>query len=411
MTATSVVCPECGSPVAPGRLSCQSCGTLLASVVGSSRRYANAPVVDPMLPDVDEDRPIASARRPEPDVDAPPTPTPIVVEPDPPVVAGPPAEPAKRAPRRLPRPRPAAQPTAASTDVDAQTSIFGPVPNVAPPILQDWSDAPAGRPAAATTPAVAPASATAAVATATASRPPKTQRPPRPADVPGNGTVLAPTATPPAASANGRDRGGAPVAGAYLAPSATYAAPAVGRPGSTMLASAPTWSDPYRATMPTGNANGDHPANGASIVASGPVADRGAAAARRMSDWLVIGGSTLAIVSFVLPWATDGVLGSRGVGYTAEWGLANLGHVLLIAAVIVVLGLHLVENPVPGWIRSGVLPIGVGGLLAGLAFAYYARPFGGGTGVAVLLAGAVLLLVGGVAASRPERNEVSGPTV
>jgi hypothetical protein len=80
-------------------------------------------------------------------------------------------------------------------------------------------------------------------------------------------------------------------------------------------------------------------------------------------------------------------------------------------AAAVVLVLQLVQNPVPGWIRSSVLPIAVGGLLGGLAFAYYARPFGGGTGVAVLLAGAVLLVVGGVAASRAERNETSVPTV
>jgi Flp pilus assembly protein TadB len=125
---------------------------------------------------------------------------------------------------------------------------------------------------------------------------------------------------------------------------------------------------------------------------------------RSIAEWLVIGGSTLAIVSFVLPWATDGVLGSNGIGYTAQWGLANGGHLVLIVATSILLLLHLGSTPVPGWIRTSVLPLAVGGLLAGLAFAYYARPFGGGTGVAVLLAGAVLLLVGGVAASRPGRN-------
>ena len=117
------------------------------------------------------------------------------------------------------------------------------------------------------------------------------------------------------------------------------------------------------------------------------------------------------MVSFVLPWATDGVLGSNGIGYTAQWGLANGGHLLLIAAAAIVLLLHLGSSPVPGWVRSSVLPLAVGGLLAGLAFAYYARPFGGGSGVAVLLAGAVLLLVGGLLASRPGRNATGGSTV
>ena len=60
MTATSVVCPECGSPVAPGRLSCQSCGTLLASVVGSDRRRSWA-ATSASLPEIDEDSPLASS--------------------------------------------------------------------------------------------------------------------------------------------------------------------------------------------------------------------------------------------------------------------------------------------------------------------------------------------------------------
>jgi hypothetical protein len=135
------------------------------------------------------------------------------------------------------------------------------------------------------------------------------------------------------------------------------------------------------------------------------------ATARRVADWLVIGGSVLAIVSFVLPWATDGVIGSFGTGFTADWGLANPGHLLLIAAAIAVLLLHAIDNPVPDWFRSGALPLLVGGVLAGLAFAYYARPAGGGAGVAVLLAGAVVLIVGGMLASRPERHESSTPTV
>jgi hypothetical protein len=158
-------------------------------------------------------------------------------------------------------------------------------------------------------------------------------------------------------------------------------------------------------------------------AATGPAAGNGTVAglrataapadetARPVSDWLVIGGSTLAIVSFVLPWATNGVIGVNGIGYTAQWGLANVGHLLLIAAAAVLLLLHARSVPVPGWIRSSVLPLAIGGLLAGLAFAYYARPFGGGSGVAVLLAGAVLLLVGGLLASRPGRNATGASTV
>ena len=79
-----------------------------------------------------------------------------------------------------------------------------------------------------------------------------------------------------------------------------------------------------------------------------------------------------------------------------------------------VLLLHAVDNPVPDWFRSGALPLLVGGILAGLAFAYYARPAGGGAGVAVLLAGALVLIGGGLtrqpsAAPRIGRVQASRP--
>lgn len=371
MTATSVVCPECGSPVAPGRLSCQSCGTLLASVVGSGRPPIWA-TASAELPEIDEDRPIASARPPE----TSPGPAPV-------------AEPAtapKRAPRRLPRPKPVA-PTAPTKGrfvknllsdpappID-QAALFGPVPSVAPPILHDWSDRP-------TDPAAASAM---------------------------------PTAQRAAGSGDG------PLAGAYLAPSATYAAPvAVGqvverapRPSQPGLAqptptAAPAWPSVLQpAAVASYGGNG---ASGAPSTAGAP-AKAAAGVARRLSDWLVIGGSTLAIVSFVLPWATDGVIGAVGSGYLANWGLANPGHLLLVAAAVAVLLLELVDNSVPAWFRSGALPLLVGGIMAGLAFAYYARPAGGGAGVAVMLAGALVLIGGGLMASRPGRHESGSPGV
>jgi hypothetical protein len=374
MTATTVVCPECGSPVAPGRLSCQSCGTLLASVVGSGRSPLWATTPQPS--EIDEDRPLASAQAVEP-------------EPDPsPVTTAEAAPLPKRGPRRLPRPKvPSSTPPAKGRYVKSplpdapppidQTALFGPVPNVAPPILHDWSDPPLAA-AAATAPAAA--------------------------------------AVPAATDATGRDALGAavPVAGMYLAPSATYAAPiaptsAPPRPASP--AAAPSWP-PALPAMAAGTAGG----NGASAhAASDPAAPAVVAptggTARRLADWLVIGGSTLVLVSFVLPWATNGVIGAVGNGYTSDWGLANPGHLLLVVAAAALLILELVDGPLPGWFRSGVLPLVVGGLMAGLAFAYYARPAGGGAGVAVMLAGALVLIAGGLLASRPERNATAGPSV
>ena len=432
MTATLVVCPECGSPVAPGRLSCQSCGTLLASVVGSTHRYS-PPVVDPMLPEVDEDRPLASARRADGEADLVATTIPPanLVEAQPPV---PPTQPAKRTPRRLPRPRsatpaaaaPAATPSTA-VDLEAQASIFGPVPTVAPPILQSWAGSAGSAGSTSGDPSTAVATVTAA---STASVKTTASRQPRP---PRNQPTVASTAHTNGSTAIGTSNVAvaAPagsVAGSYLAPSATYAAPVVDRPAEarstrpraagaptappgTAPAVAPTWPSPTSPVAPAGDQNGSFASRGSTATAAPTAAVAGATTTRRMSDWLVIGGATLAIFSFVLPWATDGVFGSKGIGYTAEWGLANLGHLFLVVTALAILLLHVFANSVPVWIRSGVLPTAVGGLLGGLAFAYYARPFGGGTGVAVLLAGAVLLLVGGAVASRPERNEAAAPSV
>ena len=393
MTATSVVCPECGSPVAPGRLSCQSCGTLLASVVGSDRRPSWTPASS-TLAEIDEDLPLASALGDDGAAIAP-------------AVVADVAEPApapKRGPRRLSRPKPAT-PAAPAAPAKARyvksppddvpppdpTSLFGPVPSVAPPILHDWSEDAGGSNGVAV--AAAPVAAAPALAPAAA---------------------LAPL--PPAVRQQ-RPVGTAPVPGSYLAPSATYVAPIASRPAPMPPAApaATAWPS-SRAPLPAAAANGNGaygataPAAGALVAsATAPAAD--AATGRGLSDWLALGGSVLVIISFVLPWATDGVIGSRGTGFTADWGLANPGHLILIVAAIAVLVLQVVDNPVPVWVRSAALPLIVGGILTGLAFAYYARPSGGGSGVAVLLAGALLLLVSGVLASRPQRNGAGAPTV
>jgi hypothetical protein len=431
MTATSVVCPECGSPVAPGRLSCQDCGTLLASVVGSTRPPLWASTGRP-LPEVDEDRPLASVRRegmpaaaPFDDLSADESATGEAdVAVDPGAASAP--VPAKRGPRRLPRPkapaalasRPAPQPAPAKARYvrdpgpaqDASTPaplapieespVFAPVPSLAPPILHEWIDQVAPSAVA------APAAPTARTGRGRLGRSRPTA-PDRGASVGATGAAPAP-------------RG--PVAGAYLAPSATYVAAVPTRDrgapwqaGSTNGggSGSATWPPTLRSVPsgwnPAGNGQQASVAGTPSAVASAatnaaPAMRNEVGAARTLADWLILGGATLALVSFVLPWATDGVIGSRGAGYTADWGLANPGHLLMIAAAAAVLILHLVANPMPAWFRSGVLPLLIGGILAGLAFAYYARPAGGGAGVAVLLAGAVVLIVGGSLAGRPVRN-------
>lgn len=55
-----IACPDCGSVVTYGRLSCAECGSLLASVAGARRRNGQASAVVRPLPD---DAPLSSAER------------------------------------------------------------------------------------------------------------------------------------------------------------------------------------------------------------------------------------------------------------------------------------------------------------------------------------------------------------
>ncbi len=302
------------------------------------------------------------------------------VAPDPPVVAAsPPTEPAPATVDVTELPLDPGEPVEPARAAAPAGTIADPAPvrpdpaptRPAPPVLRDWpGDGPTSEPIPGVPAAAAPAPTPAAVAWPPAAWPPQASTP----------------ATP-------RPPTGA-VAGAYLAPSASYSAavpratPATPSPGPSGVRSA-----------------------AAIAIAPPTTGRRGLAVPAELAEWFSIGGSVLVIVSFVLPWATDGVIGSRGSGYTAEWGLANPGHLLLILAALIILVLHIVPNRVPRWIRSGVLPLLVGGVLLGLAFAYYAKPFGGGTGVAVELAGALVLVGGGLLGIPPERNEPASPGV
>ncbi len=289
--AHSVVCPECGSPVARGRLSCISCGTLLAAVAGGPRRAV-----------------VASAGAAAVPTGAPPTsPAPAELE------AGPDAGPAPATSTD----RPVLAPSATFATGGAR-----PVPSSSP----TWPAAPAGPTASAFPPA----------------------SPPDSAAVPGV-----------AAGPNGRAPGGAE-------------APDQGRsPVSTALDRLP----------------------------------------RELPSGMALVGSALAIASFLLPFATDGVLGTSGIGYFGNWGFGNPGYLLLVLAALAVVAVDLFPERSPAWIRSGLLPLLVGAVLLGVAFTYFARPFGGGTGVTVLLLGAIVMLGGGLVGLVVERHATPPPSV
>jgi hypothetical protein len=258
-------------------------------VVGSDRRPSWTPASS-SLAEIDEDLPLASALGDDGAAIAP-------------AVMADVAEPApapKRGPRRLSRPKPATPAAPAKAryvksppdDVPPPdpTSLFGPVPTVAPPILHDWSEDAGASNGAAVRLRRSRASLVAAPALAPRTPAVRQQRPVATAPVPGSTWPhRRPTSR---RSHHDQSRCRRPLRRDGLAPPA----------------------EPPSAGAANGNGarrDGPGPAR-RGLAATAPVAD--AATGRGLSDWLALGGSVLVIISFVLPGATDGVIGSRAPG-------------------------------------------------------------------------------------------------
>jgi hypothetical protein len=123
-----------------------------------------------------------------------------------------------------------------------------------------------------------------------------------------------------------------------------------------------------------------------------------------VADWLVAAGAGIAAVGFLLPWS-DAVVGAKNFGgYTDSWGLAVPSHFLVLLLLAGVLTLAVIPNPVPSWIRTGILGVLVGGLLVGLTWPYLIGGFGASLGVLFEAVAAVLLVAGGVADRRAARH-------
>jgi hypothetical protein len=117
-----------------------------------------------------------------------------------------------------------------------------------------------------------------------------------------------------------------------------------------------------------------------------------------LPGWLVAIGAGIATVAFFLPWAPQ-VFGSGGFGrYLDQWGFATLSHLPGFLFAGVVTGLALLPNRIPAWLRSGVLPLLLGGYLMGLVWPYVAGGFGARIGSIAEAAAAILLAVGGTLA-------------
>ena len=117
-----------------------------------------------------------------------------------------------------------------------------------------------------------------------------------------------------------------------------------------------------------------------------------------------IAGAALAAVGFLLPWASV-VIGSNGSGYFDRWGLAGQGHVVVVLAILAILALSIVKNPIPIWVRTGVAGLAIGALLLGLSWPYLLNPaLEAAPGVLIETIGAIALIVAGVLAIATDRH-------
>jgi hypothetical protein len=335
MSSKTIVCAACNAAVPYGRLSCPSCGELLASVAGAARPMVSAAV---------------AMRAPTADRDARPAPAVLVDAP---------------------------YERAAATGWDT------PEPDddwVDPGDIQESLNL-----APSETTSHEPAWAEAEPAESADPVPPATEPAPPAAD----DEPQWPESRPPTPSAGPvAPLYGADAPGAYVPP-VLPATPA----GPPALARA--WAGH---ALDEGAAPDADPGARTSAAAL-----MDAARVPEFVGWLAVAGSAMAAIGFVLPWGMS-VIGAAGVDYFGRWGLAGPFHPVVAIALLAVLGLAFVPNPIPLWVRVGLPGLGLGALLIGLIWPYLVGLPGRGPGVLVVGLGALILIVAGIVALAADRH-------
>ncbi len=119
--------------------------------------------------------------------------------------------------------------------------------------------------------------------------------------------------------------------------------------------------------------------------------------------WLSVAGAAFGAVGFLLPWGLV-VIGSSGLGYFDRWGLSGPGHLIVALAMLAILGMTLIKNPIPVWIRTGLVGLGAGAYLLGLVWPYVFALPGTGPGAVIAAIGAIALTVAGLLALITDRH-------
>lgn len=413
MATKTVVCPECGSSAAPGRYACADCGALLAAVAATPRAYGAGP----------EPAPVAAPIAPEPATQPPFAPDPTTESPIAAAAQSPAAQPVAAVGSELEQP--AASETPTSSGADGDTPVAPRTPRYLPSngrpsrpragAEPPWIDVAAwddeignasGLDAAAASAATAPGAL--ALDDDTAVTPPDAVAPERAANVldAAAPAVVAPLAaaslgaTSPATWPPAGDRGPLPMpatrtpAGAYLPPSAVLDA--------LDPAAAPGAADRGAARAKRSGASGGT-ARGLDLrraLGSLDLADDTPRA-------VIAVGAAIAAIGFLLPWAN--VLAGAGLlgGYFTQWGLAGPGHWIVIALLLGVVVIALAGAPTARW-PVGLGAIALAALLVGMTWPYLFGVLGRSVGVWVVIAGALVLVVGGIL-DRGHRADPDGP--
>jgi hypothetical protein len=204
-----------------------------------------------------------------------------------------------------------------------------------------------------------------------------------------------------------------PVPGAYLPPSTVLRSAPDAKPAPAPLAT--TFPQPTMpAPLPPEGASLPGGAEPAQAIpgqpARVPVLELPFALAPGVGPRLVAVGAALTIVAFLMPWVSDrGVVigGAPGSGYFATWGLAAVGNILPFLLAWTSLVVAIFPNRLPRYATLGLLPVFLGGFLAGVAWTNLVALPGIGIGLWALATGALLLLAGGLVDLRAGRAPAS----
>jgi hypothetical protein len=197
------------------------------------------------------------------------------------------------------------------------------------------------------------------------------------------------------------------VAGGYLEPSGVFSSVAANGAAAAITARA-------GAPAPSGHRNGTVAASterttpdSASLFADLPFD-----APTTLTGWLLAVGTGLTTLGFVLPWSTI-MIGSTSIGrsYFDTWGLASPTHLVIAVVCLMGLVMSVLPNRVPGWLRTSVFGLVVGGILVGIVWPYLFEGLGYQVGVVVELIGSLVVIVGAVLSILPTRHDLERPSV